>query len=158
MIKITSPAGKDFPTLQRKFNKLARKIKKLSPLYKAIGIKLLNQISEYFDKESIEGKPWKRLSVSTIMARRKGKNIASSKGVKILQDTGKLRASFAMSANNSRVIVFPGGKPGREYAAQHEFGIGVPRRPFMPPQWRALTIAIEQAERFIEKNLGGAGL
>jgi len=134
--------------LQRRFQRLSRKIKNRRILFKRIGVRLLNTVSDNFDKEAHEGKPWRVLSSATIAGRRKGRGAGSTK---ILQDTGLLRSSFVMDANNSRVKV---GTPVK-YAPTHEFGKGkMPKRKMLPSKERALSIAIEVAENYVKEGIG----
>jgi phage virion morphogenesis protein len=133
--------------LQFKFRRLANQIKKnKTPMYKRIGIKVLNAIDENFRTESHDGKRWQSLSDLTVFARRRGPGAGSSK---ILQDTGTLRRSFDFDANNSQVRV----GTNIEYAQQHEFGLGVPERKMIPSDKKVLEISVKVADDYIDEQL-----
>ena len=139
--------------LQRKFNKFARQLKNKKPMFKAIGIKLINEINETFESESFEGTPWQRLKLSTIEARRKGRGPELDK---ILQDSGTLRKSYAPQNSEGRYLVnndFVRVGTNVEYAASHEFGIGNPKRQMTPSKKRALEIAVPIANLFVNRSL-----
>lgn len=147
--------------LRRKFNRLVRKVKNKRPLYKRIGIKLLNEISRTFETETHEGKRWKALSLATVMKRRKGKGEGRPR---ILQDTGTLRRSFVREVKRDyvRIHIDPAKKTIKEgkivgtpieYAPKHEFGEGVPKRPMLPSEKRALEIAIDVADKYVGENI-----
>ncbi len=148
--------------LQRKFNKLAKKIDNKNPMFKQVGILLMNQVSKNFDTESDAGKKWKKLSDATIANRRKGKNVAGVTGVKILQDSGDLRKSIVREHSNSMVRV---GTPIK-YAPTHEDGAStgkgwggpIPKRPFMVTEHLGLTIAVDYTETFINNKIRESNL
>jgi phage gpG-like protein len=161
--------------IERKFNKLARKVKNRVPLYKRIGVNLLNEISHTFRTETHEGKRWKPLKMSTMLARRRGPRAGKAITIarrkertvaqpKILQDTGTLRRSFVMDVSRRYVKVhvdpkkrtFKEGKfvgSPMEYAPFHEFGEGVPKRPMLPSKKRALEIAVKIADDYIKEGI-----
>lgn len=138
--------------LQFKFRRLANQIKSnKTPMYKRIGIKILNAIDENFRTESHDGKRWQGLSDRTVFSRRRGPRAGSPK---ILQDTGTLRESFTMDADNSKVKV----GTNVEYAPQHERGLGVPQRKMIPSDRKALEISVQVADGYIEDQLKKEGL
>ena len=136
---------------QRRFNALARKLKNKIPLYKRIGIMVLNEIDKTFRSEEHEGSKWERLSPATIAARRKGRGPG---GARILQDTGTLRSSFTSEPSISKVKV----GTEIEYASPHEFGLGVPKRQMIPSIKRGFEIAIEVSDKYIKDKLKQAQL
>jgi len=138
--------------LQAKFRKLAKKLKNKKGMYKRIGVKLMNEISYTFKKESHEGDPWKPLSQRTIDKRRRGDKKSKARP-RILHDTGTLRR-FVRHATPSRLTV---GSP-IEYAPKHEFGEGVPERPMLPSKEMALKISVEVTDKYISQQLKKAGL
>lgn len=134
--------------VQARFRRLASNIKNKRPMFKRIGVKLLNEISENFDKESHEGQPWDRLSATTVARRRLGSD-------KILQDTGRLRGSFVEEATTTSVRV---GSP-IEYAPTHEDGKGnVPQRKMLPSKTLALSISVDVAGNFIKESIRNSKL
>jgi phage virion morphogenesis protein len=138
--------------LQIKFRRLASQIKSnKTPMYKRIGIKLLNEIDKNFKTESHDGKRWQSLSDRTIFARRRGPRAGSPQ---ILQDTGTLRRSFDFEATNNQVKV----GTNIEYAPKHEHGIGVPQRKMLPSDRKALEISVKIADQYIEDQLKKEGL
>lgn len=150
MTDLTSIKGER--ELQFKFRRLANQIKSnKTPMYKRIGIKILNAIDENFRTESHDGKRWQSLSDRTVFSRRRGPRTGVPK---ILQDTGTLRRSFAMEADNSKVRV----GTNIEYAPQHEYGIGVPQRKMIPSDKKALEISVKIADGYIDEQLKKEGL
>ena len=142
-----------FTELQRKFNKFAKRLKNKEPMFKAIGIKLLNEINRTFETETFEGEPWQRLSEATKKSRRRGRGPEEDK---ILQDTGNLKNSYSPQNPESRYFVsrsFVRVGTNVEYAASHEFGIGNPEREMIPTKKRALQIAVPVADFFIKRSL-----
>lgn len=133
--------------LQFKFRRLVNQIKtNKTPMYKRIGIKILNEIDKNFKTESHDGKRWQSLSDRTIFARRRGPRAGSPQ---ILQDTGTLRRSFNLEANNNLVRI----GTNIEYAQQHEHGIGVPQRRMIPSDKKTLEISIKIADDYTEEQL-----
>lgn len=144
--------------LQRKFNKFAKQLKNKEPMFKAIGIKLLNEINRTFETETFEGEPWQRLSDATKKSRRKGRGPEEDK---ILQDTGNLKNSYSPQNGESRWFVsrsFVRVGTNVEYAASHEFGMGNPERGMIPTKKRALEIAVPIADLFVNRSLRKARL
>lgn len=75
-----------------------------------------------------DGRAWKPLSARTILARRKGKR--KSLGTKILQDTGRLRASISVNHGAGWAEIGTTIK----YAPVHQYGSkkrNIPARPFI---------------------------
>lgn len=141
---------------RNKFKKLIDKLKNKTAMYKRIGVELLNEISDTFDKETHEGKQWKPLSKYTIERRRQGRSVGRPI---ILQDTGTLRRSFvpnkAIRADNNKVVV----GTNIEYAPQHEFGEGrIPQRKILPSYRRGLKIAIKVTDKYINEKIKEAEL
>jgi len=81
------------------------------------------QIQHFLNEEDSSGKRWAPLKSSTIRRRRAG-----GKGVRILQDTGRLRASIVRFSDRSNAIV----GTNVIYAPTHQFGRGsIPAREFL---------------------------
>lgn len=134
--------------VQARFRKLARQIKNKRPMFKRIGVKLLNAISDNFQTESHEGDKWERLSPTTVVRRRLGSD-------RILQDTGRLRGSFVQEATSNEVRV---GSP-IEYAPIHEDGKGnVPERKMLPSRELALSVSVDVAGNFIKESIRNSKL
>lgn len=77
------------------------------------------------DQQSPSGVAWKPLSQRTINMRRKGPK--KSRSIQILRDTGTLMNSIGFRAGNGWCEC----GTNVEYARKHQFGIGVPARPFL---------------------------
>lgn len=138
--------------LQRKFKKLAKKLKNRRKLFNRIGVVLLNDVTKSFKDEAHEGKSWKTLSPNTILRRRKGKGAGTAR---ILQDTGKLKGSFAMKVGRDEVRV----GSNVDYAPFHEEGKGkIPQRKMLPSDERALELAVDTTENLIEEEIKKARL
>lgn len=131
--------------LQNKFRKLAASIKNRKPLFNRIGVQLLNAISENFQQQGHEGTPWAPLSQRTIAGRR-NKNKSS---IKILEDTGELRRSFASEATDAQVRV--GTK--KIYAPPHEYGYkNIPERRMLPSKKMGLQLAVDVVDNYIKEK------
>jgi phage gpG-like protein len=120
----------DFPELHRRF-----------------GEAVLAWVERNFEAEGrlLEDFPsgWPRLAPATLASRRR-----RGRGRKPLQDTGRLRRGLRLSwdATRARIVnTVP-------YAAIHQVGAGVPRRPFLPgePELRRLIDPV--LERFVEES------
>ena len=75
--------------IQNALNALARRTQNLQPAFDSIGEDLKNNVAMCFrDKQSPDGISWDVLSLVTIAKRRNGSS-------KILNDTGRLKGSFA---------------------------------------------------------------
>ena len=143
--------------LQKKFKKLANQIKSnKAPMYKRIGIKLLNEINNNFKTESHEGTPWPFPTLETVLARR------GEGDIMLLQDTGLLRASFSPGHTDSRYkvnndMIRVGTMT--EYALTHEEGRdNIPQRKMLPSTKKALGISIKIADGYIDEKIKKAGL
>ncbi len=76
--------------------------------------------------ESSRFGPWKQLKPATIARRRKGKGAG---GAKILQDKGRLKGGFQVSATNRQGVV----RNRVVYGRTHEEGRGkIPQRKMLP--------------------------
>lgn len=84
-------------SVQNSLNELLRRTQNLQPAFNAIGEDLKNNVAACFrDEQSPDGVNWKALHPITIAKRRNRSN-------KILNDTGRLKGSFAHVATNSRL-------------------------------------------------------
>ena len=142
--------------LQSKFKKLARGLKNRRTLMNRIGVQLLNAVARNFKDQGHEGTPWEALKPHTLARRRTGKGVKKGRGRgRILEDTGKLRGSFAKEATNDSVRV----GSNVEYAPTHEFGSGpVPRRKMLPSVRVGLQTAIDVTESYVAEQTAKAGL
>ena len=133
--------------LQSKFKRLAKNLRNKQPLFKRIGVKLLNEIDTTFKTEDFEGKRWTPLAPATTLRRRRGPGIGSAR---ILQDTGTLRQSFVMDVGRTKLTV---GTPV-DYSETHEEGLGnVPQRRMLPSEKRTLEIAVDTTEKLVKEQI-----
>lgn len=136
--------------VEARFKAMARRIRNRRPLFKRIGIKLLNEINEGFEQEKNDGKSWTPLALKTIEQRRK-----AGKGAMILQDTGRLKGSYTSQFNNNTLRV----GTNVEYAPTHEFGTNnIPKRQMLPSREVTLGIALSVTEGFIREAKFKSGL
>jgi len=130
--------------LARSFRQIQKKVSNHKVLYKRIGIKILKFVDDNFKAEGKENK-WKELSKLTIQARRK-------KSSKILQDTGKLKQSYAYQVGGRSVKI---GSP-LEIAKYHEFG--TKGYQIVPVKKKVLLFGVNPAERsHLAKGAGSKG-
>ena len=146
--------------LQRRFNRMAKSLRNRRPMFTRIGISVMNDISNNFTDEAHQGDPWRRLSQTTIDARRRSGGPIRPK---ILQDSGDLRKSFTRAGGNPKVtnneVKVGSNVP---YAPKHEFGDAgpprIPRRQILPSELRGLQIATREITITIRRAIAGAGL
>jgi phage virion morphogenesis protein len=104
----------------------AARLKNTAPLLKRIGVYVSRNAvpANFRNQASPDGTPWKPLAAQTISLRRgkhqgKGSGSAPKKfSGKILQDTGRLKASFTSEVRGNAVAV----GTNVAYAARHQFG------------------------------------
>lgn len=95
----------------------------MRPAMVNIGEEALLHIDEGFEREQDPyGVAWTPLSLETVSWKRENSRI-----LKILQSTGRLRASITYQADESRVII----GTNVSYAKKHQLGIGVRKREFL---------------------------
>jgi len=132
-------------SLTKKITKLEKRVKNKKTLHELFGVGVYRWVIRNFEGEgklAEPGRGWTPLSPATILARRRGPN--RSRRDAILQDSGKLRASFQSEitgsgglkrksrASNTSVVV----GTATVYAPTHQFGRGnIPKRPMLPPQY-----------------------
>ncbi|QKF64572.1 phage virion morphogenesis protein [Campylobacter corcagiensis] len=140
--------------IQKSLKRLRAYTINLKPTLKAVGEMVRTSIDESFESEkSPFGKRWKPISATTAFnyagGKRKSyyKNGKSQKkgflqkyGIhgdkKLLYESGNLRTSWGVKADNKSVVVesyAKGGKQNFPYGLTHQFGSkGIPPRPFLP--------------------------
>jgi len=153
---------------------------------KQLSVQLEGFVLNNFDQEGALRGGWEPLKPSTILARlrkspagkrakglagalakagRKSADIAATTGaglVKILQDTGAMRQSFAAFSDND--VAGVGARSGAQHAeltAIHEYGDpsrNIPARPMLPTPDQALQMAYDVYEAYVEKARKDAGL
>jgi len=128
---------------RRKFARLGRELRP-GVLTKLIGFDFLHWIDRNFTTEGTEAR-WKPLKASTIRRRREGPN--PSRGVAILQDTGRVKDSFVRGksgnvfASDDRQVTVGTQVPYGEF---HEKGTSrMPRRRLLPSDRLAESIGIK---------------
>lgn len=134
---ITSFRVKGIDKVIRKTSNRISKLKNKRPVFLAAATKYRAWIGKNFDAEGGDhdrkSLKWKPLKESTIKRRRKG---GKSKSDKILQDTGRLKGNWQVSATNNRGKV----KSGVDYSVYHEEGAkkrNLPRRKIFPTEKQA---------------------
>ena len=164
MIQIELKNYKDVAT---RINKLRISLGKTDVPMKAIGLRIHKWILDNFAAEgALGGKKWAPLATSTVMARRGGKlkkaykggkitkgEYVSSAGIKILQDTGLMRASYNWRARADEVRI---GSPEKKAKWHQEGGKHMPARPMLPPESIATQIAMDEIERWAKGVVAGA--
>jgi phage gpG-like protein len=134
--------------VQAKLAQLQHQTENLQPIFENIGQGLRTLIIDCFEQEkSPDGINWAAISPATRMARAKraaGGQVMTKNGKhttakftraylsgKILNDTGRLKDSFAHVATNSHVEI----TTDTMYAPFHQFGTeNMPARPFFPTE------------------------
>lgn len=168
-------------------NKLAAAIADRNQANQQLSVKLEGEVLRNFASEGIEfGNPWVPLKLSTILARLRGSPkskgakakakavfkaggtskqafAASGAGlIKILQNTGALRQSFAgFFAEDEAGVGARSNAAHADLSIVHEFGDSsrnIPARPMLPPPALALGWAIEVYQNHIAQARQSANL
>lgn len=109
--------------IRSRLQELQRRLRDLTPVMKNIGEMLLLSTDQRFETETgVDGLPWLPNSPRTEAQKR-----AQGRINKILQNTGRLRASVTYVATSDRVIV----GTNVAYAAKPQKGIGQPKREYL---------------------------
>jgi len=101
---------KQFKNLEKYLGKISKKLGDLRIPLKQAGLLMIKSIDTNF---KVQGRPnkWKPLSQSTVKLRRRGSSA-------ILQDTGRLKGSFALEVSNWEARI----GTSIAYAPAHNFG------------------------------------
>lgn len=137
-------------TIQRRMRQRSIRMKNMRPANLAAATEIRKWVDKNFQAQgSLHDDPrlkWKELSQSTIKARRKGKK----PGNKILQDTGRLKNSFEISANDRFGTV----KNRVNYSVVHEEGTRkIPQRKIFPEIKQAEKIVRPVYDHFLNKRI-----
>jgi len=130
--------AKNLVGVSKKLEGLEDRMKNPAVAFKRIAIEGWKDVLDHFNKEEDpDGKKWAKLK----RKRRRGK---TSKG-KILQDTGRLRASIRHKVVKDEAVVFT----VVDYAKTHQEGIRVPKRSFMGLSKKAVEKIMELFKRYV---------
>ena len=114
----------DDKAIQEKLRRLVKKTSDLTPVMNEIGRQLLLSTDQRFEKEvDPDGVPWKANTPYT-------RKLKKAKGFidKILQASGRGRASINYAATKDRVVV----GTNVDYMRKHQLGLeGLPQRKFL---------------------------
>ena len=131
MGQITAKGNKQ---VQNKLAKLAKGIGNKRPVLKRIGVALVKQVNEHFQKQGNEQGGW----------------APTVRGGQILRDTGNLAGSFVFEVKDDSVQV---GSPV-DYSEWHEYGVperNLPVRRMLPLPKTATRIAEEIIKKYIKE-------
>jgi phage gpG-like protein len=117
-------------------------------LHRRMGEALLSWVERNFAAEGalLDEFPsgWPRLAPSTIARR-----MRRGRGTRVLYDTGRLAGAFQVLPGAEQAVV---DNPV-PYAAAHQEGLGVPRRPIFPERAQALAVVSPAAELHVQEAL-----
>ena len=113
--------------MQKRNRKALKELKNFTASHRAVAVFLDQWVQRNFKSEGGKVGGWKPLADSTVRGRRQG---GGQGGAKILQDTGRLRASFVPFANKKDA----GIGSDLPYAKTHEKGINVQMRRMLPKE------------------------
>jgi len=127
-----------------------RKVAEVDPrgVLEEIGMAIHRRVLEGFEHQSDPwGRPWKPLSPETIEKKRSSR---------ILEDTGRLRQSFAWRLLGRDAVVVG---TNVEYALFHQYGTrrGLPKRPMLPLDEHGVHLPgewMKEIERILERHYG----
>jgi phage virion morphogenesis protein len=110
--------------IRQKLQQLQQRLGDLQPIYRELGEYLLLSTDIRWEREiDPDGNRWKALTPFT-----RSQKESLGRIDKILQSTGRLRASIRYRANSQKLVVGTNVK----YARNHQLGInGVPQRKFL---------------------------
>ena len=136
------------PDLSSRMARARVRLTNFRALHRGGGRALLNWIGRNFESEGRLGSGgsggWPPLSNSTLSARRR-----EGRGGSMLVVSGRLKKGTNLETGGDNTRVFN----AVPYAAIHQFGLGVPRRPFFPGPRQTRIIIQPVLERFIEEAL-----
>lgn len=113
----------DDRAVRQRLTRLQAKVGDLTPAMRNIGEALVLSTDQRFEKEiSPSGEPWKPNTPFTIAKKR-----AEGRILKVLQSTGRGRASVTYQASRDRVVV----GTNVDYMRKHQVGDKVPKREWL---------------------------
>jgi len=134
-----------------RLNKLPPKLRRKEVMFKKMSIYLMKWIDKNFKTEGRYAQGgWPKLAASTIRQRRGG----GRGGVKILQDTGRGRASIRTKHTRSYAKAFT----RLDYMVKHHEGKGVPQRKIIPEAKQVERPVMRIAQRHVEEAIRRSGL
>lgn len=135
--------------LLTRFQQIQNKLLGFSRLHQNAGTTLRGWVDDNFQAEGAlldnNSAGWPPLKRSTLQKRR-----GNGRGTKPLQATGRLRNSITVRSDKQSARVFS----VVPYAAVHQLGLGVPKRPFLPTATQARRIVDPVLEHHIREALG----
>ena len=137
------------PELSSRMARARARLANFRALHRRSGRALLNWIGRNFESEGRLGSggsgKWPPLANSTLSARRR----RGGRGGSILVVSGRLKKGTQFQTGGGQARIF---NPV-PYAPIHQFGMGVPRRPFFPGPRQTRGIVHPVLERFVEEAL-----
>ena len=146
---ITVHGGKELDRLRGRMSRVRSKLADFRPLHRQAGSELNDWVARNFRArgsrlDSLPG-GWPALAPATLRAkRRKGRSLSP------LVATGRLRREFTVRVDAGRVVV----TNLAPYAAVHQFGLGVPRRPLFPDATQVRKLIVPGVARHVKETLG----
>ena len=142
--------------LNRLISRIQQEGRNLSAIHNLMATEGQKWVFDNFTQDgklATNGAGWRPLSPVTIAKRRKGKGRGS---VKILRDTGIMRAGVNKRADASRAVVGFGGQHGL-LSYFHHAGAGVPRRPLLPTEEQIMPNLVARLTAYLRSVIKGAG-
>lgn len=137
------------PELSSRMARARARLANFRALHRSGGRALLNWIGRNFESEGRLGSGgpggWPPLSNATLAARRR----RGGRGGSMLVVSGRLKKGTNIQTDGGQARIF---NPV-PYASAHQFGLGVPRRPFFPAPRQTRAIVQPVLERFVEEAL-----
>ncbi len=144
--------GKELHRLRGRMSRVRSKLADFRPVHRRAGSELNDWAAGNFRARGgrLDSFPggWPDLAPATVRAkRRKGRSTSP------LVATGRLRRGFTVRADAGRVVV----TNLAPYAAVHQFGLGVPRRPLFPDATQVRKLIVPGVARHVKAALGRQG-
>ena len=148
MSKITLKIEPPMTAVRKDYANRIKKLKNLKTVYSKVSIFLDRWVQTNFRTQGGKVGGWKKLASGGRYVG-KGKNKRFDKSAKVLQDTGRLKASFLPFANNKDAGI------GSElpYSKTHEEGEGVPKRRILPLRKEVWPAAKKIIVNHIKKSI-----
>ncbi len=148
MAKFRTEFKPPLSVVRSNYSKRIKDLKNLKNVYTKISIFLDRWVQLNFRSEGGKVGKWKKLSGGGRYVG-KGNNRRFDPSAKVLQDTGRLRASFLPFANNKDA----GIGSDLPYSMTHEKGDGVPKRRMLPTKKDVMPDVVKIVEKHISKSL-----
>ncbi len=147
---------RDIDKILKRLNRLPREIARTEVFFKEVATFLDKWKAANFKREgtlAMDGRRWKALKASTVRQRRTGKK--KGRAPRILQDTGKGRASVRIKSSRRNAMIFS----DLGYMAHHHTGTRtLPARRIIPEARQVEKKVATMGESYLRRAVKKSGL